>query len=396
MENAIPTLLATKSLLFGTPQIGLGHDRVAYLKIKAVIEGNVAEIGDIGDAFKKGDGTNDPMDAIIGSQVEKAQEQIIRSFLKKDLLDKYNGDYFCTGLGPAVMLSNLDNIVGTLSTREAEQQAENDFVGMTRRVDMNESFSDFLGRLQEQAKKFISDGTYRNGRVEAQFQKSIREMDQNFLLCAGATCTKIGVEKVKWEAALLDKKSLHKRSEQSVRSVQEGDPVTKSVMALTRTVDAFISRSEQKTDELAVQIGQMGMDHSRAWQAQAHENERMGRRLADMEQRLMSFASSPMVPQQPTVHQLQMPKAMAQGQSKWPDTRGAFSGNMGVDKGATGAARTKGGRRQKEPCFECGLMWHATADCPGPCKAFCYLCGQQGHTSSSRRYHGGSGPSAKN
>ena len=384
MDGAIPTLLAMKSSLLGTPQIGLGHGRGAYLKVKTVIEGNIDQIREIGDAFKTGDGANTAVDRIIDSQVEKAQEQIIRSFLKPDLLGKYDGDYFCAGLGPTVMLTNLDNIVGTLSTREAEQQAEDEFMNMTRRADMNEPFTAFLGRLQKQANKFITDATYRDGRVEAQFQKSVREMDLTFLLCASATCTAIGIEKVVWEAALLDKKALHKRSERSVRSVQQGDPVAESVMALTRTVDAFISRSEQKTDELAGQVGQMGLDQGRAWQAQAQQNERMGQRLADMERMLA-------VQHTPVVNQLQVPTE----QAKWPKMQGRFPGEKVADKGTAGKARRQWGTRQKEPCFECGLIWHATADCPGPCKAVCYLCDQPGHTSSSRRHHG-PGSSAKN
>ena len=368
--NAIPIILGSKAALMAQiPVIGRNFDREKYAQVKKRIQGNIGDIQETGDAFLVGD--SGPMDTLLAKRVIRAQEEILLSFLKPDFLAEYGDEYFEIGLGHRKMLQNLDVIIGSPTEAEVEERAETIFEDMVRRTQMNESFSAFLGRLKLQAAKFITDGDYRAKRVAKQFKKSVREMDGNFLMFAEATNTVTDVMgKLDWQAGILDKKGYHKRSgtERSVRAVQDQNRVEDSIVALTEQISLVGAHLDGFRQEFA--------------QEQKRQNERNDARFCELERKVAHFSGSGFSQNcapfpnagQMVAHHVSQP---------WPQSAPPATEKQKKTPGWQGKVT-----RQKMPCFECGSMRHVEADCPGPCKASCFLCGEQGHMATSRRFHG--------
>ena len=383
MADAIPMILGSKTALMGTPTIGQNFDRERYAAVRALMERNIRHIAEIGAAFKTAT-PGDAMNVIIDSQIKFAQEDIFRSFLKPDFLGQCNGEYFEFDLGYRKMFENLDIILGIPTDEEKAEKAETVFEEMVRRAHINETFSAFFNRLEAQAGKFIDDDGYLAKRVAKQFKRSVREMDENLLMVAEVNCTVTGLAKTKWQAQQLDNRGMHKRVERSVRELQDASRVENSILALTQQVG---NMGQQLTTQM-----------SHFMQEQKTVNDRTEARVVELERRIDAFSGSHFLqnaahfPTHGTVGHAGQAMTHQVSQS-WPrvgkpDTVGNPK-STGPTVGTDGRKKSwQRGTRQNQPCYECGLIWHKSEDCPGPCNATCYLCNLRGHTSSSRRYHG--------
>ena len=375
-------ILGSKTALMGTPTIGQNFDRERYTGVRALMERNIKHIAQIGAAFKTGT-AGDAINGIIDGQIKFAQEDIFRSFLKPDFLGQCNGEYFEFDLGHEKMFENLDIILGIPTDEEKAEKAETVFEEMVRRAHINETFSAFFSRLEAQAKKFIGDNDYLAKRVAKQFKRSVREMDENLLMVAEVNCQATGLAKTKWQAEQLDTRGMHKRVERSVRELQDASRVENSILALTQQVG---NMGQQLTTQM-----------SHFMQEQKNVNDRTEARVVELERRIDAFSGSHFLrdsaqfPTHGTVGHAGQAMTHQVLQS-WPQvgkSNPKVTGPLGVTESTDGKQKPRQrGIRQNQPCYECGLIWHKTEDCPGPCNATCYLCLQRGHTSSSRRHHG--------
>ena len=133
-------LLQVKRGLLGNHEISRSCSPAKLTELMPEIKGNCDLLKEIGDSLQ----TATELDAFVAN----CQEEIVRSFLAADLRNLYNGDYFKKGLTHTKMLENLKLVIGVQTEEQMKKAARSKFEGLTRRTDIQESFLQYLGRLE--------------------------------------------------------------------------------------------------------------------------------------------------------------------------------------------------------------------------------------------------------
>ena len=361
-------LIQVKKGLYGAGQINRNASPDHVCALLSSITEDCKMLGDVAKSLDEAGG--------LDKFLQNCQEDVVRSYLGSDLLQLYKGVYFSKGLGYEKMLENLTSILKVPSTEQLTKQARVEFNQVTRRTDIDESFTEFLARLNSEVAKFCNQTPYSTTLVEEQFKGSLRDIDKTFLLML--THDKTGAQKLAHEAKMLDSKNLHKRHVQEVTAINAVSQAEASVAALADSVTEFI-RNESDL---------------RRREAEARE-QRDQKRWAEMESKIetlarANFYSQPHVMNHAQmVPQAQIPQQAYMIQSKQMTQNPFQTQNVHNIAKTTDPTRSTFRRRPvKEFCFECGSRWHETKDCKGDFKGTCWLCGVKGHTALAKKFHG--------
>ena len=361
-------IIHVKKGLYGTNQKSrnAGPDHVSAILSK--IEGDCKMLGEIATSLDSDGG--------LDSFLQNCQEDVVRSYLGPDLLQLYRGVYFDRGLGFEKMLENVKNILKVPSAEQLTKQARSEFSQLTRRTDIDESFTQFLARLNSEVKKFCTQTAYGTTLVEEQFKNSLRDLDRTFLLML--TTDKTGTDKLNYEAKMLDEKGMHKRhvSQAEVHAVNAVSQAEASVAALADTVTEFIrNESEMRRREAKLR------------------EERDQKRWAEMDSKIEALSrahlySQPIMNHAQHMHHAQIaPQVYPVQHTQMPQTPVFTEKVHNIQKQINPQNPIKR-KPVKIPCYDCGSRFHLTEECKGDCKLTCWLCGVKGHTALAKKFHG--------
>ena len=367
-------LITVKKGLYGRNQINrnTSPDHVSGI-LKNMTE-NCEMLKEIADALDTDGGLN--------KFLQTCQEDVVKSYLAQDLLNLYKGAYFETGIGYEKMVQNLKNILKVPTEEQVTRQARSEFSQITRRTDIEETFSDFLARLNSEVQKFCTQSPYNITLVDEQFKNSLRDIDRTFLLML--THDKTGADKIKYEAKMLDAKNMHKRHPQEVHAINAVSQAEASVAALADSVTEFIkSESEARRKESELR------------------EERDQKRWAEMENRIEAltranffsqsqFSNQPQMMRQAQLNHMAPPTQTLAQPFYVPNNAPHNVNNIQNTPKITNNPPKR--KPVKTPCYECGSRFHLTKDCKGDCKLSCWLCGVVGHTALAKKFHGPDAP----
>ena len=319
-------LIHVKKGLCGSAQLNRNTSPDQITAILSLIEDNCNMLKEISDALDT--------DGNLDSFLKNCQEEVVRSFLGADLLQLYKGVYFERGLGFQEMLKNLKNILKVPSQEQISAQARADFNQLTRRTDIDESFTQFLGRLKNEVAKFWTQEAYATVLVEERFKNSLRDIDKTFLLML--THDKTGAQKLPYEAKMLDEKGLHKRNVNQVNQINAASQAEASVAALADSVTEFI-RNEAE------------LRRKEAENREKRDEKRWAEIEARIDSRLAHTSTAPFLPQP---NMLQQPQFLPQAQM----TPHPFYSQQvhNIEKVQPQQTRNPRPKPLKTACLECG------------------------------------------
>ena len=291
----------------------------------------------------------------IQALIDSAKQEIVCSALKPDILTLYSGTLFNPRMLVTTIKSNLKQVLGEISPKEAKKQLKSNFLKLTRRCDINERFETFLDRLIIESTELSNNNEVRDELVIEQFESSLRPMDLEAIEVFYEN-DDTGIDLAKAQAQLLDRKKFFKRSEVESNHLelqQANTILIDQVDNLTRKISSFESSAENREEILTNKIMEL----------QAQMNQLVNSVQSGLVQSVHSTSSTP--PSKPA-HATQP----VSGKPKKDDQ---FKNKF------------------KDPdffCYNCGL--HRCSNkhkCDGDDTKFCVICQKNGHVASSRKYH---------
>ena len=293
----------------------------------------------------------------VEALINSAKQEIVCSALKPEMLTLYSGTLFNPRMLVSTIKSNLKQVLGEISPKEAKKQLKANFMKLTRRCDINEKFETFLNRLIAESSSLSTNQDVRDELVIEQFESSLRPMDLEAIEVFYED-DETGIDLIKAQADLLDRKKFFKRSEVESNHLelqQANTILIDQVDNLTRKITSFESSAENREQMLTNKIMEL----------QAQMNQLVNSVQSGNVQNVHSTSST--APPKPTPA-----KSQSSGNSK--------SKNDGQFK-----------NRFKDPdyfCYNCGLYRCSNKHkCDGDDTKFCVICQKNGHVASSRKYH---------
>ena len=266
--------------------------------------------------------------------VAELEREIFLSAIDNNLMMLFEGEYFNVDVTIEQMKSNLKEIIGVPDSKDEEKRQLEDFNSMSRRTEIDETFSSYLNRLKTKAALLTKD-SYADKLVEFQFGKMLREMDQSAL--DFHTLDQSGIALLDKQAELLDKMKMFRKKEVKVNSLQ--DDVTILDSKLTEFRNELRQESKQQYEQLLEDIGAK-------------------------------------------LNQLNVQKSEPKSEKRDPPANANQKANTNKK------APKKKKFNKDDYCWVCGLRGHNNMDCKGRPDMVCILCDQPGHVASSRKFHG--------
>ena len=354
-------LKAKQEFLFKTPFISRATSATELEKKWHDIEHVLAQFDQFtGCIVAEVDVKSDPGDTkanAIQALIDSAKQEIVCSALKPEMLTLYSGTLFNPRMLVSTIKSNLKQVLGEISPKEAKKQLKANFMKLTRRCDINEKFETFLDRLIAESTSLSTNQDVRDELVTEQFESSLRPMDIEAIEVFYED-EDTGIALIRAQAELLDRKKFYKRSEVESNHLelqQANTILIDQVDNLTRKITSFESSAENREEKLTNKIMEL---------------------QAQMNQLVNSFQSGVAK----TVH-----STSSTASSKPAPAKSSNSGNNNSKK--DGQFKN----RFKDPdyfCYNCGL--HRCSNkhkCDGDDTKFCVICQKNGHVASSRKYH---------
>ena len=358
-----------------------------------------ATLVDITDALNAVDEVSADAGAGVKKMADKAKIIIFKSYISKDVLGLLDGFYF-NDKTIAEMTTNLKSIFGEKDMKKVKKSANEKFLKMSRLtsgVAQPESFLCFLERLVATVAVFCTDATYSCDLVSEKFTENLDKGHKTFLLHFDWD-QHVGLDLLRAQAAKLDKKGFHKKSEVKVEVHQvsggSGNENSENSEKM-KNPENLISDLTSKLEVFMTKEAE-----SRAQQAASWES-----RFTALQNSLHESSPHPMshfsysAPQYPFLQ----PNAYFQQQPP-PATPPTSATVNNIAPGGKNSKKTKKvgngenlkksnfQNRLKTPCFWCGCWFHDSAACEGPdshAKARCILCGNKpGHFPQARYHHG--------
>ena len=359
-----------------------------------------ATLVDITDAVNAIDEVSASAGAHVKKMAEKAKIVIFKSFISKDVLGLLDGFYF-NNKTIVEMTNNLKSIFGEKDEKKVKKLANEKFLKMSRLtsgVAQPESFSCFLERLVSTVAVFCTDAAYSCDLVSEKFSENLDKSHKTFLLHFDWD-EHVGLALLRAQAAKLDNKGFHKKSEVKVevRQVSDGGSGVENlvnsekmknpenlIFDLTAKLEVFMTKEAE----------------SRAQQASAWESRFTALQNSLHESSTHAMSHFPYsVPQYPFVQpnaifQQQPPPATPPTSATVNNIAPGTVKPKKLKKSGNGENGKKSNfqNRLKTPCFWCGCWFHDSAACEGPdshAKARCILCGNKaGHFPQARYHHG--------
>ena len=221
-------------------------------------------------------------------------------------------------------------------------------------------FQPYFTQLHHVLSFFCNDKVYNFEIVRDKFLENVGQSERQFLLTRDFS--EEGRDLLVAQAALLDSKGFGIKSKAEIKRIDVVKEAESAVGDLVKNVKEFLkSETEAREKEKREFMNEMR-------QMQVQMNQFMNSRL-DSAQQMTNSA-------QGAFDQSSQVNVVSKKEEKQAKK---------VDK------KPKTGRR--EPCYNCGSLKHATENCTGAGDVVCYLCGQKGHFSMAKKFHG---PGAKN
>ena len=248
--GSFQVLKAKQEFLFKSPVISLGtspSDLVRkWTEVKHVLDQFDQFTGSLKiDVKSDPSEESDPAEKAFEALIDGAKQEIVCSALKPEMLTLYNGSLFNPRMSVNVIEANLKQVLGEITPKEAKRQQKAEFLKLTRRCDINEKFETFLDRLIAKAALLSSNTEIQEELVSEQFDSSLRPMD-NEALEVFSESVATGIDLIRDNAQLLDRKKFFKRSEAETNHVelQEANTILiGQVDKLTRDMATFQSNS---------------------------------------------------------------------------------------------------------------------------------------------------------
>ena len=271
-------------------------------------------------------------DENVDNMVTEFESEIFMSALSPDLLSSYDDEFFNSNLGIDEMTTNLKSIIGEPNEQELERQRLEDFHNMGRRTEINETFANFIKRLQAAAAE-ITKTDYAEKLVENRFDQSLRPMDKD-ALDFRADADKKGIARINHFAQVLDKMKMFAKSEVKTHHLE----ISESIEAKFEAMEKRLSeRSNSRFDEVLAKINQIQISSNSAAPNPANN--------------------------QPVVEN--------GSKSKFTKKKKTFQPPKPTDY-----------------CAMCGLRKCKDPNCTGNDELTCILCNKTGHIATSRHHHG--------
>ena len=313
--------------------------------------------------------------------------------------------------------ANIIRIIGKVDEGAQKRKAKRKLGSMTRRVDANEPFWQFLARITQVAKSAWSDESSISDAIETVWLDNLRPMDRQFLVhMPPLDSEKKVLDRLSAEAEYLDRGKMYKRAtdSRSVSHLEVGSSDSSYAGALTykrRSYDRDPSPVPSKpapaakpaaSSELSqLMVAMQAMVESQTkFQEESRQNRLEDRnRLDVIESRLNSLSqtstSGAWSQQRPPVghggydelsRRISAIEKGASADRASSSTGTSKKGNKGKSSGQTESKGDKPRRKKYDPCFLCGLNGHHADKCQGTTLS-CNYCGQVGHIQSSRHHH---------
>ena len=267
----------------------------------------------------------------VTGMVSEFEREIFMSALSSELLGSYDDSFFNIETEVDDMKTNLKSIIGEPDTQQIEQQKLEDFHAMARRIEIKETFTNFIKRLQTAATE-ITSTDYSKKLVENQFEKSLRQMDKD-VLDFHADADKVGMDKINHFAQILDKIKMNAKAEVKTHHLEIAESFEAKFEAMEQRLS---NRSDSRFDEVLAMINQMQLRTS----------------------------SPPAKPDNKQPEKDPKPKSTKKKTFKQP--------------------------KPSDYCLMCGLRKCKDPNCKGNDDLTCILCNKTGHIATSRHFHGSS------
>lgn len=309
--------------------------------------------------------------------------------------------------------ANIVRIIGRVDEGARKRKARKKLGSMTRRVEGNEPFWQFLARVTQVAKTVWSDVGSLADAVESVWTDNLRPMDRQFLVHMPDQTGKKVLDRLSAEADYLDKGKMYKRTDsRSVSNIEIGSSDSSYAGALTykrRSYDRdppttppkpSASAKPAASSELSsLMVAMEAMVKSQTeFQEESRRNRTEDRQRLDVIESRLNSLSQPSISgawnQQPNTggqngqefQELSRRIAAIESSNRAPSSGGSGQGNKGKSSGQTGSKAAQPKRRKYDPCYTCGLNGHSADRCQGT-QLSCNYCGKVGHIQSSRKFH---------
>ena len=314
--------------------------------------------------------------------------------------------------------ANMTRIIGKVDEGAKKRKARKKLGSMTRRVEANEPFWQFLARVTQVAKTVWTDKDALADAIESVWLDNLRPIDRSFLVHLPTVSGQTVTERLNAEAEYLDRGRMYKRGSdpKSIAQIEMNSSSSSYAGAVAykrRSYDRdpsppttppkpTQSAKPAKPNELASLMTAVEalVQSQTAFQEESRKNRLEDRnRLDVIEARLNSLGQNS-IPNVWSQHQMSHGQggqlqelsrriSAIESSSRAPSSSSGADrgGNSGKTSGQTQAKGAQTGRRRKyDPCFKCGLNGHSADRCKGT-ELTCNFCGKKGHIQSSRQFH---------
>ena len=308
--------------------------------------------------------------------------------------------------------ANIERIIGKVDEGARKRKARKKLGSMSRRVDANEPFWQFLARITQVAKTVWTDEGSLSDAVESVWLDNLRPMDRQFLVHMPVVNGKKVLDRLSSEADYLDKGKMYKRADsRSVSNIEIGSSDSSYAGALTykrRSYDRDTPATPPKPSSSAkpaasselssLMVAMEAMVKSQTeFQEESRRNRLEDRHRLDIIESRLNSLSQPSISgawsqqrgtdgQSEEFRELSKRISAIESSNRAPSSGGSGQGNKGKSSGQTGSKAAQQKRRKYDPCFTCGLNGHSADKCQGT-QLSCNYCGKVGHIQSSRKFH---------
>lgn len=304
----------------------------------------------------------DPLKPII----DQSESDILLSFVQPEITVLLGKKKFNNAHSTDELTQSLKNLIGTVDPAEKKMKLKIEFGQIGRRTATNESFTEFIDRLELKAGE-ITNTIYKSELAADQFARDLRPMDMDILqLFPDDWDDKDGIERAKAQATILDQRKMHRKKEAANHKLE---------------IESISSKIDEMTQQHKEEISKLTDTFQKQLELQSKQLEASQSKNEQLIQKLLS-----------TVDQ----KMSAQiNQIKSKSENGVKLENQLESQG--GAQSTKPKNKNNVPfwlnkdlyCDFCGgKNCKNGADCKGNNKLWCMFCETAGHAHTSRRFHG--------
>ena len=303
----------------------------------------------------------DPLKPII----DQCESDIFLSFVHPEIPLLLGKKCFGNGQSTDDLTTALKSLIGEIDPEERKRQLKLEFTQIGRRTATNESFTDFITRLEAKAAE-ITQTNYKSELVADQFSRDLRPMDTDLLeLFPEDWESKEGIDRVKAQAAILDQRKMHRKKEATNHKLE---------------IDSISTKIDELNQQHKLEISKLTETFQKQLEIQSKQLEASQIRNEEMMTKLLSSMDKSISAQ---VKQLKSKSEKDVGNGK------SSSSSSGQSEKPKKTSKVPFWLNKKNFCDFCGSKnCKNGADCNGNDNLWCMFCEKNGHCHTSRRFHG--------